>query len=110
MRIRPIAKLGELLTPSELEVLRLKCKGLADKQIAAVLNCSPRTVNNHCWRIFRKAGCHGAALGVWAIKHGLFSIDTTTAGQSSARLGADVRPNHEQGDGQPHPAAPQGDK
>ncbi|MDE2060331.1 MAG: response regulator transcription factor, partial [candidate division NC10 bacterium] len=46
--------LDERLTPCELQVLRLIAQGLSDKQIAASLQRSVRTVENHAARIRQK--------------------------------------------------------
>lgn len=45
---------GQRLTPRELQVLRLIAQGLSDKNIAAVLRLSVRTVENHGARIRQK--------------------------------------------------------
>lgn len=45
---------GERLTPRETQVLRLIAQGLSDKQIAAALRLSVRTVENHAARIRQK--------------------------------------------------------
>lgn len=44
------------LTPQETRVLGCICRALANKEIAAELNCSPRTVEVHVTRILAKAG------------------------------------------------------
>lgn len=44
----------DLLSPRELEVLRLIARGLENSEIAAILNISPRTVKNHVSRILEK--------------------------------------------------------
>jgi DNA-binding CsgD family transcriptional regulator/predicted hydrocarbon binding protein len=46
--------LGQRLTPRETQVLRLIAHGLSDKQIAAALRLSVRTVENHSARIRQK--------------------------------------------------------
>jgi predicted ATPase/class 3 adenylate cyclase/DNA-binding CsgD family transcriptional regulator len=52
-RKRPASGWGAL-TPAEREVVRLVCAGLANKDIAARLFVSPRTVQTHLTRIYRK--------------------------------------------------------
>lgn len=45
---------GEVLTPRELEVLRVAAQGVSNKQIADALALSPRTVQVHLGNVFRK--------------------------------------------------------
>ncbi len=60
------------LTPRELEVLRLLGHGLTMKQVASRLGLSPRTVESHIAKLYRKLGvrtrvqavARGAALGL----------------------------------------------
>lgn len=49
------------LTDREVEVLRLAADGLAAKQVALALGCSPSTVHNHLHHIYRKLGVTGQA-------------------------------------------------
>jgi two-component system NarL family response regulator len=44
----------ELLTPREIEVLRLVAQGESNKSIAKILFISEKTVKNHLYRIFQK--------------------------------------------------------
>jgi len=46
-----------LLTPREIEILRLAAKGMSNKDIADVLFLSLRTVKAHLTSIFNKMGC-----------------------------------------------------
>ena len=60
------------LTEREIEVLRLAARGLTNKQIAAQLVVSPRTVQHHLAHVYEKTGRRtraGAAL--FAMEHGL---------------------------------------
>lgn len=60
------------LTEHELEVLRLLARGQVDKEIAAVLGISHRTVHHHNQSLFGNSGVSargGAAL--FATEHGL---------------------------------------
>lgn len=62
---RRCAELGQRfrrLTPRELEVLQYVVEGLMNKQIAALLDISDRTVKLHRTAITRKLGVHSAAL------------------------------------------------
>ncbi len=63
------------LSARELEVLNLMCKGLANHEIAAELNISPRTVDGHRANILDKTHSKNSiALVVYAIKKGLVNI------------------------------------
>ena len=46
------------LTPRETEVLDLVLKGLSNDQVALAILRSPKTVDKHCQRIYRKLGIH----------------------------------------------------
>ena len=63
------------LTDREVEVLRLIARGRANKQVAATLGISPKTVGHHVEHIYVKAGVttrSGATL--FAMEHGLLSL------------------------------------
>jgi DNA-binding CsgD family transcriptional regulator len=47
---------GETLTPREAEMLRLIEAGLSNADIATRLHLSPRTVEGHITRLYRKTG------------------------------------------------------
>ncbi len=60
----------DILTEREWEVARLVAKGLPDKEVAAKLFISPRTVDHHLRSIFRKLDVgHRAALAAHLKKH-----------------------------------------
>ena len=60
------------LTSREVEVLRLLARGLSNKQIAAQLVISPKTVGNHAEHIYAKIGTtNRASAGLFAMRHGL---------------------------------------
>ena len=60
------------LTPREVEVLRLLARGLSNKEIAARLVISPKTVANHVEHIYAKIDASTrAAAGLFAMQHGL---------------------------------------
>jgi HD-GYP domain-containing protein (c-di-GMP phosphodiesterase class II) len=60
------------LTAREVEVLRLLARGLSNKQIAAQLVISPKTVATHAEHIYAKIGAPSrAAAGLYAMQHGL---------------------------------------
>lgn len=69
------------LTAREIEVITLLCAGLRGKQIAVRLNCSPRTVASHCYAIYRKTACQGAALGLWAARQGIVELEPKGAAE-----------------------------
>jgi ATP/maltotriose-dependent transcriptional regulator MalT len=47
---------GQELTPTELQVARLVAEGRSNKEVAAALVVSPRTVEDHLSRIYQKLG------------------------------------------------------
>ena len=60
------------LTPREVEVLRLLARGLSNKEIAAQLVISPKTVGNHAEHIYAKINAPTrTAAGLFAMQHGL---------------------------------------
>ncbi|MFF1870226.1 AAA family ATPase [Kitasatospora herbaricolor] len=56
-RPRGRAGYGDRLSPRELQVGRLLADGAGNKEIAAVLFLSPRTVEQHVAKVLRKLGC-----------------------------------------------------
>jgi DNA-binding NarL/FixJ family response regulator len=63
------------LTPRQREILRLLAAGRSAKEVAAILNISPRTVEFHKYQIMQAHGLHGnAELIHFAIKHGIVTI------------------------------------
>jgi DNA-binding NarL/FixJ family response regulator len=65
----------EHLTPRELEVLRHAAKGLSNKEIAARLTISTRTVQVHLANIFAKLEVGSRTEAVMhAVRHGLISV------------------------------------
>ena len=62
------------LTPRQREILQLIAAGKSAKEIAAVLNLSARTVEDHKYRLMEQLGIENSAeLIHFAIKHGLVS-------------------------------------
>jgi two-component system, NarL family, response regulator NreC len=64
----------ELLTTREREVLQLVAEGQTNRQIAARLDVSPKTVDAHRTSLMRKLGLHTAqAVTRYALRRGLIS-------------------------------------
>ena len=65
---------GARTTPRELEILRLLAEGRSNKEIAAQLGITVRTVETHRAKIMLKLGLHSLAeLIHYALRHGLVS-------------------------------------
>ena len=60
----PYTKRPLLIRPSELGVVRLAIKGLANKEIAQKLGVSERTVEKHRHNVLVKLGCLNMAQAV----------------------------------------------
>ncbi|MET0999138.1 MAG: response regulator transcription factor [Marmoricola sp.] len=60
----------DLISPREIEVLRLVAQGLANKQIGRRLGISERTVKAHLGRVFRQIGvADRTSAALWARDH-----------------------------------------
>jgi DNA-binding CsgD family transcriptional regulator len=55
-RRQPVA--GERLTPQELQIARLVVEGKTNRDVAATLFVTPKTVEFHLTRVYRKLGIH----------------------------------------------------
>jgi DNA-binding NarL/FixJ family response regulator len=66
------------ITAREADVLRLVAGGLANKQIAARLHLSPRTVEKHVESLLRKTGAHS--------RTGLVAAASPAAAHDSQRV------------------------
>ena len=79
-RIRPgqqseLDRSGQILTPREIEVLRMIADGLGNKEIASKLSISDHTVKFHISSIFAKLGASNRAEAVTlGIRHGLIMV------------------------------------
>lgn len=62
------------LTAREVEVLRLLARGMSNREMAAELVLSPKTVGAHVEHIYTKTGAtNRATAGLFAMRHGLMS-------------------------------------
>jgi HD-GYP domain-containing protein (c-di-GMP phosphodiesterase class II) len=76
------------LTPREVEVLRLLARGLSNKQIAAQLVISPKTVGNHAEHIYAKIGTTSrAGAGLFAMQHGLLPEELPAPDPAAGKMG-----------------------
>lgn len=50
-----------MVTPRQLEVIRLVAEGATDREIATILNVSPRTVSNTLHRLYDRLGTSSRA-------------------------------------------------
>jgi two-component system, NarL family, response regulator YdfI len=79
-RIRPgqqseLDPSGQILTPREIEVLRMIAEGLGNKEIASKLSISDHTVKFHISSIFAKLSASNRAEAVTlGIRHGLIMV------------------------------------
>lgn len=65
---------GPRTTPRELEILRLLAEGKSNKEIAALLGITVRTVETHRAKIMLKLGIHSLAeLIHYALRHGIIA-------------------------------------
>lgn len=79
-----VAPLFGGVTRRELEVLRLVAAGRSNKDIAAKLHLSPRTVAHHIDSIFTKLGVSSrAAATAFAYEHGLVGAAAPTPGRTA---------------------------
>ncbi|MGE5255749.1 MAG: response regulator [Hyphomicrobiales bacterium] len=72
--IRPV-ELKAALSPRQKEVLQLLAEGKSTKEVAALLNISPRTAEFHKYRMMEQLKLKTSAeLIQYAVKHGLVSL------------------------------------
>jgi DNA-binding NarL/FixJ family response regulator len=74
MREKDVEDSYELLTTREREILQLLAEGKNNKDVAALLNLSPYTVETHRANIFQKLNLHSTAdLILYAVRKGVIS-------------------------------------
>ena len=82
--VSPYNDVGEdqssgLLTPREIEILRLAARGMSNKDIADVLYISLRTVKAHLTSTFNKMGCGSRTDAiVRGLREGYITLDDVT--------------------------------
>ena len=82
-------RLIEMLSPREMEVLRLVAEGLPDKEIGATLYVRRRTVRTHVSNIMQKLGARSRTDAVRiALQVGLFQSREPTSVQAAIALSA----------------------
>ena len=101
---RPAARAGETLTETEERLVRLVCDGLTNRQIAAALHYSPKTVEVYLSRIYAKTKCASRVELVRALEGGAVDLPVgrRTSHAAAGRCASDEarRPAHE---GPPRP-------
>ncbi|MDO5664338.1 MAG: response regulator transcription factor, partial [Bacteroidia bacterium] len=66
---------GIKLTPREIEIIKLLCKGMSVKEIADKLCVSSRTIDSHKANIMQKLGFHNTVeLIKYAVKERIITI------------------------------------
>ncbi len=74
MRRRGVTDSYDLLTEREREVLHLLAEGRSNKEVAAVLNLSPYTIDTHRTNLMQKIGLHNTAeLVLYAVRKALIT-------------------------------------
>jgi DNA-binding NarL/FixJ family response regulator len=62
----------DILSPRELEILRLVARGLENSEIAAELGISPRTAKNHLSNVLTKLGMtNRVQVAIYGVRHGI---------------------------------------
>lgn len=81
--LRRVPAIAALMSPAEIAVLALVCRGLSTKRIARELGLSPRTVDKHREHLLRKTGTRTVrALAAWtAERYALCGIAAAETGQ-----------------------------
>ena len=74
LRQRGVEDSYDLLTAREREILQLLASGKSNKEVSAVLNLSPYTVETHRGNILQKLNLHSLPeLILYAVRKGLIS-------------------------------------
>jgi DNA-binding CsgD family transcriptional regulator len=74
---------GDLLSPREIEIVRLVAKGLPNKTIAGVLEISPWTVATYLRRVFAKLGVGSRAAMVARLYELNYDADQDSASDTN---------------------------
>ena len=65
-------RLTSVLTPREIEVIRMIAQGKTNKEVALALGCSEHTIKTHKTNVMRKLNLSNAVeISVWALKRNL---------------------------------------
>jgi len=74
-RHRQSERTGARVTPREVEIIRLLAEGKTNKEIAALLGITVRTVETHRAKIMLKLGLHSLAEIIhYAMRHGIATV------------------------------------
>lgn len=75
-RNRVMGYLQDLLTPRQMQILKLVCEGKSNKAVAAKMFLSVSTVKNHITAVFHALGVEDrTALAIKALRMGLVSLE-----------------------------------
>jgi two-component system, NarL family, response regulator NreC len=75
MRERRVQDSFDLLTEREREVLQLLARGKSNKEVAAILNLSPYTIETHRQNLMQKLGVHNTAeMVLYAVRKAIIPV------------------------------------
>jgi RNA polymerase sigma factor (sigma-70 family) len=75
MRERRVQDSYDLLTDRERQVLQLLAEGKSNKEVAAVLNLSPHTVETHRTNLMQKLNLHNTAeIVLYAVRKAIINV------------------------------------
>jgi DNA-binding CsgD family transcriptional regulator/tetratricopeptide (TPR) repeat protein len=73
---RRVTKATSVLTDTEVQLVRLVCEGLSNRQIATALHYSPKTIEVYLSRLYVKTGCASRLALVRAVDTGAVDLVT----------------------------------